>query len=282
MAPRCSICGRADRIAIDADIAAGASSLASIAARYGVSKSALIRHRDNHGAEQTAAENTPTAVTVRQRIRPASAADSSTAEPSNDDEITAGSCEAVEPTTARLREVASLLARGLSRAEIAARYGVHVDTVTAWHRTIRERGILRVKTTSADEIIATLLHSQAQRSRALWSIFHDAQAKGLPRVAVTALDGLRKEDRHVFEIASGIGAFDQFKLAAEKPLGRRYGEEELEALQDLAADLVRAFAQGDDCPRIELGTTDLSDDQLEADAHGEPEHAPHDDPEPLF
>lgn len=34
-----------------------------------------------------------------------------------------------------------------------------------WHRTIREQGILRVMSTSAAEIVATLLCSQAQASK---------------------------------------------------------------------------------------------------------------------
>lgn len=108
-----------------------------------------------------------------------------------------------------------MLARGLSRAEIAEHYGVHVDTVSVWHRTIRERGTLRVKSTTAAQIIATLFHNQAQRTAALWAVAHDARDKGLPRVAVAALDGLRKEDRHVFDIAEGIGAFDHFQLTPE-------------------------------------------------------------------
>ena len=48
MAPPCTVCVHPDREGIDADIAGGRSSLAQMSDRWGVSRSALLRHRDNH------------------------------------------------------------------------------------------------------------------------------------------------------------------------------------------------------------------------------------------
>ena len=124
--------------------------------------------------------------------------------------------EDVDPGTARLRKVADMLARGMTRAEIATRYHVHVDTVTAWTRTIREKGINRVRATTAEGIIAALLHSNAQRTHLLWQTAQDAQARGVHRTVIRALDALRKEDQHVFEIAKSLGALEHFTIAARK------------------------------------------------------------------
>ena len=44
----CSICNHPDRAAIDKAIVTRSASLRTIADRYGVSKTALIRHRDSH------------------------------------------------------------------------------------------------------------------------------------------------------------------------------------------------------------------------------------------
>lgn len=211
MSVRCTICGRADRGAIDADVAAGAGSLATIAARFSVSKSALLRHRDNHGS--TSSSLSPTvAEPVAHRCDAVGAAVIL-----GDTEPLPVHVEDVEPGTARLREVADLLARGMTRAEIAARYHVHVDTVTVWTRTIREKGILRVRATTAEGIIADLLQANAQRKRLLWQTVQDAQVQGGHRTVIRVLDALRKEDHHVFEIAQSLGAFDRFKLSPEMP-----------------------------------------------------------------
>lgn len=299
MASRCTICGRADRPAIEADLRSDAGSLATIAARYGLSKTALIRHRDNHGSEPLNPVSNPAEhqapATVRHRTRPPIMAepvtDDSEAAAPDDAEPIPGPCEAVEPSVARLREVANLLARGLSRAEIAERYGVHVDTVTAWHRTIRERGILRVRSTTAAEIVATLLHNQAQRSRALWNIYHSAEAKGLPRVAITALDGLRKEDRHVFEIAQGIGAFDQFKLTPDDPTDLPPGHISAEfradirflgdALKSLDDDEREDFGREFESMTERLFNTDPAELRARIEAETPAETAPQ-DIEPIF
>lgn len=211
MSPRCTICGRADRGAIDADVAAGAGSLATIATRYNVSKSALLRHRDNHGSTPS-----PTSPTVAEPV--AHRCDAAGAAVVLDDtEPLPDHLEDVDPSTARLREVADLLARGMTRAEIASRYRVHVDTVTVWTRAIREKGINRVRATTAEGIIADLLQANAQRKRLLWQTVQDAQAQGVHRTVIRALDALRKEDHHVFEIAQSLGAFDRFKLSPEMP-----------------------------------------------------------------
>ena len=48
MPRRCTVCAHPEREAIDAALVAGSDSLRTIAARFGVSKSSLIRHRDKH------------------------------------------------------------------------------------------------------------------------------------------------------------------------------------------------------------------------------------------
>lgn len=298
MSSRCTICGRADRSAVDADLASGVGSLATIAARYGLSKTSLIRHRDRHIAENlhpvsnTAAENRP--LRIHHRARPIVAEpvpDHCEAAAPDDAEIIPGPCENIEPSVARLREVANMLARGLSRAEIAEHYGVHVDTVSVWHRTIRERGILRVKSTTAAQIIATLFHNQAQRTAALWAVAHDARDKGLPRVAVAALDGIRKEDRHVFDIAEGIGVFDHFKLTPEEASESRpsfistQGKAELAFMADAIAGMDESergdFAREYRAMQERVSSTDPAELRAHFEVEASAEPIPQDD-EPLF
>ena len=48
MAGKCRVCDHSDRAAIDKAIVTRSASLRTIADRYGVSKTALIRHRDSH------------------------------------------------------------------------------------------------------------------------------------------------------------------------------------------------------------------------------------------
>lgn len=277
MSPRCTICGRADRVAIDADVAAGAGSLATIAARYNVSKSALLRHRDNHGS--TPSPVSPTvAEPVAHRCDAAGAAgDFDDTEPLPDH------VEDVEPGTARLRKVADLVARGMSRAEIAARYHVHVDTVTVWTRTIREKGILKVRATTAEGIVADLLHAHALRKHRLWQIEQDARAKGDLRTELAALDGLRREDQHVFETTQSLGAFDRFKLSPKMPQdddapgaeGARLLREGARQILGMMAAFDHAYSPTDADPQDPQARLE----QLCAET---PTEADDDDEEPLF
>ena len=48
MAGKCRVCDHGERAAIDKAIVTRSASLRTIADRYGVSKTALIRHRDSH------------------------------------------------------------------------------------------------------------------------------------------------------------------------------------------------------------------------------------------
>ena len=45
---RCTVCGHADRAVVDRLLAAGSVSVRSIAARFGLSKSSLLRHQSSH------------------------------------------------------------------------------------------------------------------------------------------------------------------------------------------------------------------------------------------
>ena len=278
MSPRCTICGRADRVAIDTDIAAGAGSLATIAARYSVSKSALLRHRDNHGS--TPSPMSPTvAEPVAHRCEATGAAgDFDDTEPLPDH------VEDVEPSTARLRKVADLVARGMTRAEIAARYNVHVDTVTVWNRTIREKGINRVRATTAEGIIADLLQANAQRKRLLWQTVQDAQAQGVHRTVIRALDALRKEDQHVFETTQSLGAFDRFKLSPEMPQDEddAPGADSARLLREGARSILGMMAAFDHAHSP--SDVDPQDPQtrLEQLCAETPTEADDDDEEPLF
>ena len=48
MAGKCRVCEHRERAAIDKALVTRSASLRTIADRYGLSKTALIRHRDNH------------------------------------------------------------------------------------------------------------------------------------------------------------------------------------------------------------------------------------------
>ena len=52
----CSICTHVDRVAIETALGRG-TALRTIAGRRGVSKTALLRHRDRHGAPQAPEED---------------------------------------------------------------------------------------------------------------------------------------------------------------------------------------------------------------------------------
>lgn len=54
MARPCSVCSHRDRLAIDQELLAGGA-VRAIAARYGISHQALLRHRNNHATKPLAA-----------------------------------------------------------------------------------------------------------------------------------------------------------------------------------------------------------------------------------
>lgn len=246
MSSRChSIADRPDRAEIDAALDAGAS-LRSIALSYGVSKTTLIRYRDSRQPQPGAG----LAVRVRSRPRsaprsPAAHSDATGAAPCAPEE-----CDCLPPTEAKLREVAKLLAQGFSREEIAARYRVTAGTVTDWHRRIKESGAALVQTVTAENVVATLLANMQQRSAMLWRIANKAEARA-PRVAIAALDGIRKEDQHVAALADTLGVLDRFSphLVDRDPFslsGRAKALfDEIEALVtgDLSSDEPQADAQ---------------------------------------
>ena len=142
-------------------------------------------------------------------------------------------CEHLPPTEAKLRDVAKLLAQGLSREEIAARYRVSAGTVTDWHRKIKENGTALVQTVTAENIVATLLANMQQRSTMLWRIANRAEIAA-PRVAIAALDGLRKEDQHVAAMADTLGVLGRFSAPRE--------QDDPESLPSMFRDLVREMA----------------------------------------
>jgi hypothetical protein len=51
----CSLCTHPDRPAVEADLAGG-TPLRTVAARWGVSKTALLRHRENHRSPHASAD----------------------------------------------------------------------------------------------------------------------------------------------------------------------------------------------------------------------------------
>lgn len=227
MSSRCpAIADRSDRAEIDAALDAGVS-LRSIALTYGISKTTLIRYRDSRQSQPDAAP----AVRVRTRTQPAPQpqeepdADATEVPPCAHEE-----CDHLTPTEAKLRDVAKLLAQGLSREEIAARYRVNPGTVTDWHRKIKESGTALVQTVTAENIVATLLTNMHQRSAVLWRIANRAEITA-PRVAIAALDGLRKEDQHVAAMADTLGVLSRFSAPREQG--------DPESLPNMFRDLVR-------------------------------------------
>lgn len=245
MPPRIpSIADRPDREEIDAQLDAGAS-LRGISLAHGVSKTTLIRYRNSR---QHPPSTSPTRrVRLRsRRVTPAVASDMAEAVPCAPED-----CELLVPTEAKLREVAKLLAQGHSREEIAARYRVSAGTVTDWHRRIKESGAALVQTVTAENVVATLLANMQQRSAMLWRIANKAEARA-PRVAIAALDGIRKEDQHVAALADTLGVLDRFSphLVHNDPFslsGRaRALFDEIEAL--VTGDLISDEPQADADP----------------------------------
>lgn len=259
MSSRCpAIADRPDRAEIDAALDAG-TSLRSIALTYGISKTTLIRYRDSRQPQPDAAP------VVRVRSRPApQPPDAMEPAPCSPEE-----CEHLPPTEAKLREVALLLAQGHSREEIAARYRVSAGTVTDWHRKIKENGTALVQTVTAENIVATLLANMQQRSTMLWRIANRAEIAA-PRVAIAALDGLRKEDQHVAAMADNLGILDRF------PVRGRDEQEDPDSLPSLFKELVRQLGpaiRGEACD--DEGTLlDLTDIAGSLAGHGDAEPSP--------
>lgn len=219
------IADRQDRAAIDAALDAG-TSLRTIALAHSISKTTLIRYRDSRQHQSDVAP----VVRVRSRsrptpVRPGAQSEATDAAPCAPDE-----CGHLSPTEAKLRDVAKLLAQGLSREEIATRYRVSVGTVTDWHRKIKENGIALVQSVTAENVVATLLTNMEQRSAALWRIANRAEIAA-PRIAIAALDGLRKEDQHVAAMADTLGVLGRFKAQRE--------EHDPESLPNMFRDYVR-------------------------------------------
>lgn len=265
MSSRCpSIADRPDRAEIDAGLDAGAS-LRSIALSYGVSKTTLIRYRDSRQPQP----DTRPAVRVRSRTRqPTQDADASHLQRGANPDVTEAppcapdECEHLSPTEAKLRDVAKLLAQGLSREEIAARYRVNPGTVTDWHRRIRENGVAQVQSVTAENVVATLLANMQQRSAMLWRIANKAEVAA-PRVAIAALDGLRKEDQHVAAMADSLGVLDSFTAQREP-------EDDPDSLPNQFRELVRQLGpaiRGEMCDDdgTVLDLTDITESLVDHD-----------------
>lgn len=221
-----SIADRPDREEIDAALDAG-TSLRSISLSYGISKTTLIRYRDSRQSRLDAAPS----VRVRSRSRPAPEPPGGHSDEAEAAPCASEECDHLPPTEAKLREVAKLLAQGLSREEIAARYRVSAGTVTDWRRRIRENGVALVQTVTAENIVATLLANSQQRSAMLARIAHRAEMHA-PRVAIAAADGLRKEDQHIAAMADTLGVLDRF-VASREP------EDDTDSLPNLSRELVK-------------------------------------------
>lgn len=219
-----SIAERPDSGDIDAALDAG-TSLRSIALSFGISKTTLIRYRDNRHALPSTA---PT-IRVRSRIQPEAAPPEDVHETMTAQPCAGEQHDNLPPTEAKLREVAKLLAQGLSREEIAARYRVSPGTVTDWHRKIKANEIALVHSVTAENIVATLLANGEKRSAALWRIASRCEITA-PRAAIAAIDGLRKEDQHVAAMADSLGLLNRFPAPRE--------HDDPESLPNLFRDIV--------------------------------------------
>lgn len=263
---RCSCCAHPDRSALDAALGSGVP-LRTIAERFGVSKTALLRHRDNHLAETLHPVSNP-AASVWVRQRPATAQEPATLSlPPG--EVPGGVSGAPAPAPVaeidplvsltiqqqRIRQSLMLRQRGLSRAQVARALEVSERTITDWWAKAREESIAQVREATAEVFLADLHTERGLRSNYLHHMLDKAREKGDIKTQLSVLKMLETMDRTNITLAASLGTFHDFKPGA--PSDHNCSNAGLSIMQDAFKEMAAIFSAYPDDPVTDLGD-DLS------------------------
>jgi len=187
MSSRCSCCSHPERPALDAALRSGVA-LRTVAEGFSVSKTALIRHRDNHMDTQTPR--------VRHRERSAAPA-----APLNVHE--------------KMRRALWMREQGFTRSEIAEALTITEGYVSELFARARDEALAAVKEATAEQLVTDLRTTHALQMAKLAALYDQAEKAGDRKTMVAVLRERRHHNESLRELYRSLGAFDRFTRSAQ-------------------------------------------------------------------
>lgn len=193
MSSRCSCCSHPERPALDTALRSGAA-LRIVAEGFGVSKTALIRHRDNHMDTQ--------APRVRHRGRSAALnAPQEAPAPLNVHE--------------KMRRALWMREQGFTRSEIAEALAISEGYVSELFARARDEALAAVKEATAEQLVSDLRTTHALQMAKLAALYDQAEKAGDRKTMVAVLRERRHHNESLRELYRTLGAFDRFTRSAQ-------------------------------------------------------------------
>lgn len=187
MSSRCSCCLHPERPALDAALRSGVA-LRTVAEGFSVSKTALIRHRDNHMDTQ--------APHVRHRERPAASS-----APLNVHE--------------KMRRALWMREQGFTRSEIAEALTITEGYVSELFARARDEALAAVKEATAEQLVTDLRTTHALQMAKLAALYDQAEKAGDRKTMVAVLRERRHHNESLRELYRSLGAFDRFTRSSQ-------------------------------------------------------------------
>lgn len=188
MSSRCSCCSHPERPALDAALRSGVA-LRTVAEGFSVSKTALIRHRDNHMDTQ--------APRARHRERPAALnAPQEAPAPLNVHE--------------KMRRALWMREQGFTRSEIAEALTITEDYVSELFARARDEALAAVKEATAEQLVTDLRTTHAIQMAKLAALYDQAEKAGDRKTMVAVLRERRHHNESLRDLYRDLGAFDRF------------------------------------------------------------------------
>ncbi|AWM88268.1 hypothetical protein [Microvirga sp. 17 mud 1-3] len=157
--------------------------LRTVAEGFGVSKTALIRHRDNHMDTQVPR--------VRHRERPAALS-----APLNVHE--------------KMRRALWMREQGFTRSEIAEALTITEGYVSELFARARDEALAAVKEATAEQLVTDLRTTHALQMAKLAALYDQAEKVGDRKTMVAVLRERRHHNESLRELYRTLGAFDRF------------------------------------------------------------------------
>lgn len=192
MSSRCSCCSHPERPALDAALRSGVA-LRTVAEGFGVSKTALIRHRDNHMDTQAPH------VRHRERLAAPSAPQANPA-PLNAHE--------------KMRRALWMREQGFTRSEIAEALSITEGYVSELFARARDEALAAVKEATAEQLVTDLRTTHAIQMAKLAALYDQAEKAGDRKTMVAVLRERRHHNESLRDLYRDLGAFDRFTRSA--------------------------------------------------------------------
>jgi hypothetical protein len=217
----------------------GTASVRKIASDYGLSKTALSRHRQHMDETEPATE------------QPAGRSTDNQSEPSSATESPIASVDDPLSPQGKITRALWLHWQGVARSEIARRLNVGECVVSEWLSMALEDEVKSIGSVTANEAIAELrLSYRVQRSELIRTV-EAARRRGHLRTVTDGMRELRQLDKLYMEIIKEMGAFNQSQDWEEREIQRLAkipgaSEESLAEMQAAAGKLLAYVDAGGD------------------------------------